>query len=131
MLFNKVDHRRAGAGKDRRRPVNMVMFNRDQLCSYCSQPNIGEAQFLQQTRQYQGLGQREMDRERGRDAGDYPDGLICQEIPYLRKVVFNHFCLLRADYGTMSALHTDFLYDFGVGLDIVRAGVDTDCFERT
>ncbi|OQA08123.1 MAG: hypothetical protein BWY65_01611 [Firmicutes bacterium ADurb.Bin373] len=71
-----------------------------------------------------------MDRERGSDTGDHPDGPVCQMVLYLSKIIFDYLCFLRADQSTVAALDTNFLYNFGAGLDIVRIGVDTDSLQR-
>jgi len=72
-----------------------------------------------------------MDRIRRRDAGHNPNRFIGQQGLYLRQVTFDDLGFLRANYGTMTALYADFIYDLGMGLNVVRAGIYTDGLERT
>jgi hypothetical protein len=71
-----------------------------------------------------------MDRIRGRDACHNPYGFIGQKVFYQIKVTFDDLGFLRANYGTMAALHTDFIYDLSMSLNVVRAGIYTDGLER-
>jgi hypothetical protein len=81
---------------------------------------MGETQFLQQARQYQGLSRNgRWTGKEGATANDNPNGLVCQKIFYLLKIVFNYLCLLRAITVAVAALHTAFLDNPGVSLYIV------------